>query len=112
MTSNWDSRRVAPRHSLVTLAWYKRIDDAAAESEEGVARSFDVSSGGAGLVATQEIQVGARLLLQLVIPNGKLTAVAHVRNVTATGNGTYRLGLQVYCVPPTDVGIWKRMGGT
>jgi hypothetical protein len=111
MTSSWDSQRAAPRHSLVTLAWYKRIDDAATTAEEGVARSFDVSAGGAGLVTTQPVPVGARLLLQLVIPNGKLTAVAHVRNVQETAQGNYRLGLQVYCVPPTDLALWKRMGG-
>ena len=112
MTSQWDSERAAPRHNLVMLAWYKRIDDGAGDYEEGVARSFDVSTGGAGLVTTQSMPVGARVLLQLAIPNGKVTAVAHVRNVKVTGNGTYRLGLQVYCVPPTDLATWKRIGGT
>jgi hypothetical protein len=111
MTDSWEAQRSAPRHNLITLAWFKRVDDAALESDEGIARSFDVSSTGAGLVTTISMPVGSRLLLQLVIPNGKVSAVARVMNVTPAGNGAFRLGLQVYAVPPTDLATWKRMVG-
>ena len=111
MTESWDNQRAATRYNLVTLAWYKRIDDRAADTEEGVARSFDVSEEGAGLVAAQAIPVGTRILLQLVIPYGRVTALARVANSRPVANGAYQLGLQVYCVPPPDVATWKRLVG-
>ena len=111
MTESWESRRAAPRYKVVTLAWYKRIDDRAADAEEGVARSFDVSDQGAGLVATQAVPVGTRLLLQLVVPYGRVTALARVMNSQRLTNGAYQLGLEIYCVPPPDLATWKRLVG-
>jgi hypothetical protein len=107
-----ESRRAAPRHGLITLVWFKRVDDAALDSDEGIARSFDVSTGGTGLVTTMAMPVGARVFLQLVIPNGKISAVARVMNVRPADNGAFRLGLQVYGIPPTDRATWKRVVGT
>ena len=111
MTSSWESQRSAPRHGIITLAWFKRVDDAALDSDEGIARSFDVSAAGIGLVTARSLPVGSRLVLQIAIPNGKVTAIARVMNVIPAATGAFRLGLQVYSVAPTDLATWKRMVG-
>ena len=103
------NRRSYERYQFSTFAWYKRVDEGASDDEEGVARSCDVSLKGVGLVTTRELPVGAVLFLEIVSQEGSVSVVGRVQHGRPTGAGQYRLGLLVYCIPPTDQQTWKRI---
>lgn len=94
--------RAAERLSFITFAWYRRIDDAAVASEQGVARSCDVSDTGAGLVTSRALPPGARLFLEVTSRVGNLSAIAVVAHCAPTQDGCFRVGLRIEFVPPTD----------
>ena len=94
--------RSAPRFDFITLAWFKRVDAEASESEEGIARSCDISEAGVGAILTRRLPVGALVLLQLVTRDTKVCAVATVVHCAQLDDGRFRVGLQVGCVPPAD----------
>ncbi len=103
------NRRSYERYAITTFAWYKRVDEGAADDEEGVARSCDLSLKGAGIVTTRDLPVGARVFLEIVAQEGSVSAVAQVMHCKATGAGQFRVGLLVFCLPPTDRQTWKRI---
>jgi hypothetical protein len=105
------NRRIYERHHFATFALYKRVDEGASDEEEGVARSCDVSLKGAGIVTTRELPAGARLFLEIVGQGGSVSVVGRVMHCTPTGAGQYRVGILVYCIPPTDQQTWKRIMG-
>ena len=102
-------KRVATRHEYINFAWYKRVDDSAMDSEEGVARSCDVSEGGVGMVVTRKIPAGARLFMELISRAGRISAIGTVKHCTDVGNGQFRIGIGIVSVPPTDQLAWKQM---
>jgi hypothetical protein len=95
----------------VSFAWYKRIDDEARESEEGVARSCDVSQDGLGLVTTRVLPVGSRVLVELITETGNLSVVGTVRHCSPREQEQVRIGVFVEIVPPTDKLTWRRLRG-
>ena len=106
-----DERRVAARYEFAAFAWYKRIDDAAEASEEGVARSCDISETGVGIVTARALPVGAKVFLKIIAAGASVSAIARVMHCRALENGNFRLGLEVFCVPPTDRQVWKYLCG-
>lgn len=111
MPSSGDDRdkRGAMRHEYVHFAWYKRIDDRALASEEGVARSCDVSGHGVGMITTRSLSAGSRLFIELIGRVGRISALGTVMHCTAVGHGCFRIGIRVDCLPPTDQGTWQQM---
>ena len=103
------NRRSYERYPFTTFAWFKRIDEGALDDEEGVARSCDVSLKGAGVVTSRELPVGARVFLEIVATQGSVSVVGRVQHCSPTGVGQFRVGILVYCIPPTDLQTWKRI---
>jgi hypothetical protein len=102
-------QRRAARHSLVSFAWYKRIDEGADDDEEGVARSCDVSEGGVGIVTVRAFPTNARVLLELIARGSRITALGRVMHSAALPNGNFRIGIRIENVPPTCNLSWQRL---
>lgn len=102
-------RRSGQRWGLITFAWYKRVDDAAAADEEGVARSCDVSAAGLGMVTARHLEVGARLFIELMTNAGNVSLIGRVRNLRPAPGGCFRLGILVEALPPSDRHSWERL---
>jgi hypothetical protein len=94
--------RASERLSFITFAWYRRVDDEAQVSEQGVARSCDISDTGAGLVTSRELPAGSRIFLEVTSRVGNLSAIAVVAHCAPTHDGCFRVGLRIEFVPPTD----------
>lgn len=103
-----EQRQVA-RRTCIMFAWYKRIDDAAADDEEGVAHSCDVSEDGAGMVTTRAFPAAAQLFLELIAETGRISALGRVIHSTALPNGSFRIGIRIETVPPTCRVAWQRL---
>ena len=67
-----------------------------------MARSCDISETGAGIFTTDQLPVGARLFLEVLSSAGKLSAIGKITHCSDAGDGTYRIGIQLEIVPPTD----------
>jgi hypothetical protein len=99
-------RRASARYDFATFVWFKRIDDGANPSEEGVARSCDISETGVGLVTAKLLPAGAQLFLKLVASGASVSVIARVTHCRPVDNGSFRLGLKIECIPPTDRQTW------
>jgi hypothetical protein len=108
-SNNDHEKRGASRLDYVHFAWYKRIDDSALESEEGVARSCDVSGSGVGMITTRSLSAGSRLFIELIGRVGRISAIGTVVHCADVGNGCFRLGIRIDTLPPTDQGTWQQM---
>lgn len=104
-----DEQRHAVRHSFITFAWYKRIDDGAADEEQGVARSCDVSNDGVGMVTTRNLPLNAYLFLELIAGGSRISALGRVKHTAAMANGHFRVGIRIQSVPPTCKLAWERL---
>lgn len=104
-----NEQRLNERSSLVTFCWYKRIDDAALESDEGVAQVRDVSQGGLGLMTSNALAVGARLLVEIVSDVGRVSALGRVTHCMRASEHAHRVGLRIETVPPNDQVTWRRL---
>jgi PilZ domain len=105
-----DEQRSSERFPLVTFCWYKRIDDAAEDTEEAMGKLCDVSEGGVGLLSTKAAPVGARLLLEIVSKAGRVSLLGTVTYCVATGNrGGLRIGVKINTVPPNDRANWRKI---
>lgn len=100
-TSN-PHHRAETRHTFISFAWFRRVDDGASESDQGVARSCDISPNGAGLVTSRALPPGARVFLEVISRVGNLSAITVVAHCTPTNDGCFRVGLRIEFVPPTD----------
>jgi hypothetical protein len=96
------NHRASERLTFITFTWYKRVDDAAQPSEEGVARSCDISNTGAGMVTSRALPAGARVFVEVVSRVGNLSALCRVMHCAPTHDGCFRVGLRIEFVPPTD----------
>lgn len=102
-------KRQKPRHEYINFAWYKRVDNAAEESDQGVARSCDVSDGGVGMIVTRPLPEAARLFLELISRAGRISAIGTVMHCADAGHGCFRVGIRIDTVPPTDELTWRQM---
>jgi hypothetical protein len=109
MSDDLQEKRISQRFLFVSFAWFKRIDDAATQGEEGVARSCDISQTGTGMVTNRPLPVGSRVFLKLVSPLGNVSVLGKVMHCRGVENGCFRVGILIECVPPTDQVTWQRM---
>ena len=99
-----DGRR-AERHKYVQFLWFHCVDGPTG----GLARSIDVSDEGVGFVASHEVAVNERLFLVLLTPLGKISTLARVMHCQAAGEGSFRIGVRVELIPPTDKAAWTSL---
>ena len=102
-------QRHTTRRAAIMFAWYKRIDDAAADEEEGVAHSCDVSKDGIGIVTTRKLPEKARLFLELIAEGGRISALGRVVHGATLPNGQFRTGIRIEIVPPSCKLIWQQL---
>jgi len=81
------------------MAWLESNSDGGRKRIEGVARSVDISTQGAGLVFSQYLPVGERLLIELLLP-GRLRLRAWGRIVHCSKHDEYfRVGVSFESAP-------------
>lgn len=100
-----DSRR-ATRHPYVHFTWFCRVGESAGH----VGHTLDVSQAGAALLLSHEVALDERLLLVMVTPAGRVNAIArvvHTAEVNAPGATTWRVGVIIEVIPPTDIAAWE-----
>ena len=68
-----------------------------------------MSEDGIGFVANQEFVLNERIFVVLLTPFGRVSTVARVVHLTPAGNDSYRLGVKLEVVPPTDKAVWATL---
>jgi hypothetical protein len=101
-----NGERRAPRHRYVQFLWFHRLD---VGSGGGLARSVDVSEQGLGFVTSQQIQCGERVFLVLLTPFGRISTIASVMHSAAERDGSFRIGVRLDVLPPTDRAAWSTL---
>jgi hypothetical protein len=100
--------RSATRHPYVHFTWFCRIG----ESSGHLGHTLDVSARGVAFLSTHEVEVGQRLLLVLVTPNGRVCSivkVVHGAKLEASDPPSWRVGVNMEVVPPTDTPVWENL---
>ncbi len=108
--SNDSGERVASRHELATFVWYKIVGSSdGTDTCEGMARSCDASRSGIGLVTSRALPLGARLFVEIVVPEGNLSVVGTIVHCSSQPDGLFRVGVRLEIVPPNDRQTLARM---
>jgi hypothetical protein len=97
--------RSAPRHKFVQFLWFQRLEGTAG----ALGRSIDVSEKGIGFIASQEIALEEKVFLVLLTPFGRISSVAKVVHCSKAGQGTFRIGVHLEIIPPTDKAAWTTL---
>jgi hypothetical protein len=100
-----DSRSTV-RRSCVQFVWYWNVEDG---TKRGLARTVDISAAGLGLVTTHTVARGERFFVVVVTRFGRVALLGKVMHVREPEPGTYRAGLQIEIIPPTDRSTWHRL---
>ena len=100
-----DSRKAA-RRSCVQFVWYCSVEES---TKRGLARTVDVSSTGLGLVTPHKITPGEKFFVVVVTRFGRVALLARVMHVQEPEPASYRAGLQIEIMPPTDKSTWQRL---
>ena len=93
-------RRQYPRVESIHLV---SLGDVQGESTIGVARTLEISKGGALLEMAQPYPLHTVFQLDLALGGDLLTVRAEVRNIQAADDGTYRVGIRFAKLEPGDM---------
>jgi hypothetical protein len=81
----------------VCLAW---VEGESGEPIEGLARTLDLSSHGAGLVLSRELPVSTRLVVELLLPGTlRLKATGEVVHSVPLEGSQFRVGVRFFSAP-------------
>jgi hypothetical protein len=97
--------RSAPRTKFVQFLWFQDLE----ATSGSLARSIDISDTGVGFVASHEVGMGARIFLILLTPFGRISSIARVVHCSKAGEGSFRIGVRLEIVPPTDKAAWATL---
>jgi hypothetical protein len=97
--------RGAKRLRFVQFLWFQRLD----ETSGVLGRSVDVSEEGIGFVASRDVPRNERVFLVMLTPWGRISAIASVVHSSPVGKGSYRIGVRLEIVPPTERAIWTTL---
>jgi hypothetical protein len=100
-----DSRR-SVRRTCIQFLWYCSVDELDAR---GLARTVDVAEGGIGLVTNHPLASGAKLFMVVVTRFGRIAFLGKVMHVHQPEVGSYRVGVRIEVIPPTDRASWSRL---
>jgi hypothetical protein len=100
-----DSRR-SVRRNRIRFLWYCSVDELDAR---GLARTVDVAESGVGLVTNHQLAAGTKLFMVVVTRFGRVACLGKVMHVHQPEVGSYRVGVQIEVIPPTDRASWNRL---
>jgi len=92
-------RRQFPRVESIHLV---SLGDVQGETTIGVARTLEISQGGALLEMAQPYPLHTVFQLDLALGGDLLAVRAEVRNIQAADDGTYRVGIRFARLGPED----------
>ena len=101
-------KRDSSRCPLITFCWYSVVGESGSD-HEGLARSCDISKTGVGVVTSKAVPVGQYVFIEVATGAGQLSAIGKVMYCSPIDGGSYRVGLRLDIVPPTDMGILAAM---
>jgi hypothetical protein len=99
-----DGRQKA-RHEYVQFLWFHCL----AGEKSGLARTVDLSDEGVGFVASQSVAPNERIFLVLLTPFGRVSAIAKVIHSHRVDSGSFRIGVKLEIIPPTDKTTWASL---
>jgi hypothetical protein len=94
--------RRSPRHKYVQFLWFHCLEGSGA----GLARTLDISEEGIGFISSHEIARNERVFVVLLTPFGRISSVARVMHSSLVAEGSFRIGVRLEIVPPTDKAAW------
>ncbi len=97
--------RSAPRTKFVQFVWFQDLD----APNGSLARSVDISETGVGFITSHEVTMGARVFLMLLTPFGRISSIARVVHCSKAGEDSFRIGVRLEIVPPTDKAAWATL---
>jgi hypothetical protein len=101
-----DGRRAA-RHEYVQFLWFHCLQG----ENSGLARTVDLSDEGMGFISGQHVAPKERLFLVLLTPFGRISAIAKVVHSREVESGSFRIGVRLEIIPPTDKTTWATLLG-
>jgi hypothetical protein len=99
-----DGRRAA-RHEYVQFLWFHAIEG----GKSGIGRTVDLSDGGIGFIVSHSLAQSERVFLVLLTPFGRISAIAKVMHARAEESGSFRIGVRLEVLPPTDKATWAAL---
>ena len=99
-----ESRRSA-RQPFVQFLWFHGLG----AGRSGIGHSVDVSDHGMGFVCSLKLVSSELVFLVILTPFGRISAIATVMHVTEHGPNSFRIGVRLDVVPPTDRAAWTTL---
>lgn len=101
-------RRRFARRPLTRFVWFHTIASEGVEPLQGISYSVDLSRGGIGIVATNRIEPGSLVMVQVVFDSDRIVVSAVCRVIHCRGaenEGNYKIGLEFVVLPPDSSGF-------
>ena len=99
-----DSRRSA-RHPFVQFLWFHGLG----AGRSGIGHTLDVSDHGMGFISSLRLIPNELAFLVILTPFGRISAIATVMHTTEHGPNSFRIGVRLDVVPPTDRAAWTTL---
>ena len=99
-----DSRRSA-RQPFVQFLWFHGLG----AGRSGIGHSVDVSEHGMGFISSLKLVAKELAFLVILTPFGRISAIGTVMHATEHGPNSFRIGIRLDVVPPTDRAAWTTL---